>query len=181
MSAKLAMNTYNTMKDSPPTYEEINPYGLDDLDGDSAAKRFLGLNRVEAFNLFRRSGLICYSEDLSVMGNIAFEYYLFAISDYIKYLNEDYICPHCEVCTSCERAYLNECSFLKGIFKQRPPNFGYDLQCHSCLISLLKYCIKTCEDIYPSHKNIQDFTTAECNECEEMINYFKEYLVNIDL
>jgi hypothetical protein len=65
-----------------PAAIEINPIP-EDLDGQHAVRNFLGKSLEEAEALFRESA-ITYSDDLLVMGESAFRFYVPAAASYIQ-------------------------------------------------------------------------------------------------
>ncbi len=69
------------MTDPIPTLHELSPHG--DLDGNRAAKNFLGKTKAEASALFMENALY-YGEDLMWMGEKAFAYYLPALCPYLR-------------------------------------------------------------------------------------------------
>ncbi len=69
------------MGDNLPTEKDINPFNSD-LDEQAAVKSFLGKTREDALEMFCRNAL-AYSEDLMVMGDVAFDYYFPAYCAYL--------------------------------------------------------------------------------------------------
>jgi len=65
-----------------PTYEDICPSDIPTLDAEWAAKNFLGKTLADAEAMFREN-FIHYTDDLTDMGTVAFEYYLPAAWNYI--------------------------------------------------------------------------------------------------